>query len=357
MQAQERLIVLLHSRMNYLGAVVGCLLAAMAGYLQAQDPEPANSRHALIVVGLTATDGYDQTCMEWARRLVEDLTKNWGFRPSELTLAWPYDGESEPDGAARVAATKPGLEEAIRRIASILSEEGRFYMFVFGSGSYDGREYKLNLKGPDLTGIEAKKLLEGIKSRRQAVFWGTSSSGEMVPLLSKEGRVVVSATHSGRERHDPRFPGYFLESLGEESVDTDKNRRISWLEAYLAARTKTDQSFKNEGHLATEHPLLEDSGDGKGQGLPSEENGEGVLAAVTYFRRMEAAGKAAESNSRYRQLVNRRDQIESAIQQLKGRRQELATAGYEKQMEELLVTLARVSAQIRSLEAEPKKPF
>ena len=85
-------------------------------------------------------------------------------------------------------------------------------------------------------------------ARRGIVFVNTaSSSGEFLKGLAGPGRTIVTATRTGGERNETRFPGFFVEAFTGDGADRDRNGRISVQEAFEYARTKVQQTFEQEG--------------------------------------------------------------------------------------------------------------
>jgi hypothetical protein len=314
------------------------------------------SREAVIIVSLTANEDYQGQCEKWAGELAGDLVSRFGFSPSEIVLAGADTISEIPSGIARIAATKVEIETILKGYAKRPGSETDFYLFVFGSGSFDGREYKLNLKGPDLSGAEVKVLLDAIPRHRQIMFWGTSCSGELLKLLGSKNRLVLAATRSGGERNDPRFPGFFLEGFRSPDSDTDKDSRVSWLEAYQSAKNKTEESYKSEGHIATEHPVFDDDGDGEWHPIVGDNKGDGSIAAGVYFESAKAGIAQVKQNPALAALRRDRDQLEAQIRELRIQKSEMKSEDYERKLEELLLKLARISSEIRKLESAPVKP-
>ena len=174
-------------------------------------------------------------------------------------------------------------------------------------------------------------------------------------MISKN-RLLLTATRSGSERNDPRFPGFFLESLRSADSDTDKDSRISWLEAYQSARSKTEESFKAEGHMATEHPVFDDDGDGEWRPLQDDNKGDGLLATAIYFAVAKPGMGQGKLNPATLALTREREQLEAAVTALRSRKADMKTEEYDRKLEELLIRLARISSDIRKLEAAPVKP-
>ena len=79
----------------------------------------------------------------------------------------------------------------------------------------------------------------------------------------------------------PCFPEFFVGAFREPSSDRDKNGRISVWEAFAHASGEVRRWYQQQGRLATERPMLDDSGDGAG----TEADGggaDGALAASLY---------------------------------------------------------------------------
>ena len=74
----------------------------------------------------------------------------------------------------------------------------------------------------------------------------------------------MTATRTGAEQFATLFGGYFVDALAGDAADADKNRRISVLEAFNAAKIDVARAYEKQGIMITEHPLLEDGGDGEG---------------------------------------------------------------------------------------------
>ena len=116
---------------------------------------------------------------------------------------------------------------------------------------------------------------------KQIVFVNTTSaSGPFDEGLSAPGRTIVTATRNGAEQFATLFGGYFVDALTSEKADSDKNKRISVLEAFQYAKTETARAYEREGFLSTEHALLDDDGDKEGTQDPSATAKDGKVAAV-----------------------------------------------------------------------------
>src|SRR5690606_10725418 len=72
-------------------------------------------------------------------------------------------------------------------------------VFLIGHGTYDGEHYKVNLKGPDITGAEFAELLNSVPTRSQLVMNATSASGAILEPWAADSRTLITATRSGNE--------------------------------------------------------------------------------------------------------------------------------------------------------------
>jgi hypothetical protein len=220
---------------------------------------------------------------------------------------------------------------------------------LIGHGTYDGLEYKFNIPGPDLTGAELAVLMDHVPATRQLVVNTTSSSGASIEFLRKPNRIVIAATKTGTEKNATVFARYWAEALREPAADLDKNESVSALEAFHYAQRKTKEFFDTQKRLATEHCVLEDTGKGMGEAPPGNgpnlETGEGKLAAVFAVVRLGANAAAAKDPAK-KALLDQKEQVEQAIDELKYEKAGMADADYKKQLTRLLLQLATLQEAI-----------
>lgn len=245
-----------------------------------------------------------------------------------------------------------GREATADRIRSLLGDlsrriraEDAFVLVLIGHGSFDGHQYKFNIPGPDLTGEDLAALLNSIAATRQLVVNTTSASGASIPLLRRPGRIVITATRSGFEKNATVFARYFIEALRDPAADADKNDALTALEAYRYAAQKTARFYESQRRLATEHALLEDTGEGEGTRSPDPAAGAGRLAAAFVLLRSGQAQAAARDPAR-RALLARKEQLEQEIDLLKYRKAAMDAAEYRKRLTALLIELARVNEEL-----------
>ncbi|WP_435011489.1 hypothetical protein P12x_002801 [Tundrisphaera lichenicola] len=289
----------------------------------------------IIVVGAPGSADYEPEFRRWA-----DL---WQAASSKAGADSIRIGEAKDDPAS----TGNDRDRLRSALAEHASGTAPLWLVLIGHGSFDGREAKFNLRGPDVSEVELAGWLESVK-RPIAVLDCSSSSGPFLSKLSGEGRVVVAATRSGNESNFARFGQYLAESIADPRADLDKDGQVSLLEAYLAASSRTEEFYKSKSRLSTEHALLDDNGDKLG--TPADWF-RGVRATKRAKDGAPADGLRAHQwhlvpSDRERALppeVRRdRDRIELAIAALRDEKPRLAEDDYYARLEALMVELARL---------------
>lgn len=221
------------------------------------------------------------------------------------------------------------------------------WLALVGHGTFDGKEARFNLRGPDLSHTELAAWLRPFQ-RPLVVINCASASAPFLKSLSGPNRVVITATRSGNEMNFTRFGEHFARALAGAGSDLDKDGQVSLLEAFLLASRNVAEFYQAEGRLLTEHALLDDNGDG--QGTPAD-----------WFRGVRAIRQAKDGASldgaRANQLClvlsreeqalpadvrTRRDELELSVARLREAKSKLADAEYYRQLEAILLELARL---------------
>ena len=221
------------------------------------------------------------------------------------------------------------------------------WVVLIGHGTYDGKEAKFNLRGPDLSATE---LAEWLKSFRRplVVINGASSSSPFLNKLSAPGRVIVTATRSGHEENFARFGKFMTESIADPVADLDKDGQTSVLEAFIMASRRVSEFYETEGRLTTEHALLDDNGDSLG-------------TAADFFRGVRAVKKPAgggtvdgvrahqihlvrsdEEQQLSPGIRERRDELEMSVARLRETKDSLPRDEYYRRLEQLMLELAKL---------------
>jgi hypothetical protein len=298
---------------------------------------PDRNKHAIIINGASGEEAYAKQFAKWTAQLRTALTERFGFAEDRIKLL----SETPPAGGLR--ATADEVKRTFAGLRGELNADSSILIFLIGHGSFDGREAKFNLVGPDLSAADYNNLFSALPTRRLVIFNMASASGEFIKPLSAKGRIVITATRNGQEQNATRFTEFFIAALGATDADIDQDGHISVLETFVYANRLTAEFYGRSGRLATEHALLEDNGDGVGH--DKAEAGDGLLARATYLDSYTVAQAAA--NAATAQLLRERSRLEGEVEQLIARKRELSEAEYEKQLEKLFVELAKVNRAIK----------
>jgi hypothetical protein len=318
---------------NLTAACLTALILSDAQSLNADSPVQTNSQPTVIlVVGAPGEDAYGEQFGQWA--------KIWEKACSEAKAK-----------AVIVGMDKDPAESDHGRLKKILDAEAKaslaeLWLVLLGHGTFDGKDAKFNLRGPDLSAVECAEWLRF--HRPLVVINCASASGPFLNALSGPGRVVITATRSGFEQNYAHFGEFLASAMADPAADLDKDGQVSVLEAFLTGSNRAAEFYKNEGRLATEHALLDDNGDGKG--TPAD-----------WFRGIRATKKAAEGSSvdglrahqihliRSRQELElpaeiraERDKIELEIAKLRDLKERIPADDYYRQLEPLMIGLALV---------------
>jgi hypothetical protein len=311
-----------------LKAFILSLLVASAA--SAQKPVHADlNKTAVIINGAGGEAAYGKQFEEWSTALQVTLADRFGFATQQIKVL--------PNASAE------DVKRIFGSLRSELQPDNVLFVFLIGHGSFDGKESKFNLVGPDLSASDYNALLAALPTRRVVVFNMSSASGEFAKSLSAKGRVVITATRNGQETNATRFPGFLIAALKATDADTDQDGHISVLETFVYANRLTADFYTRAGRLATEHALLEDNGDGVGH--EKAEAGEGLLARATYLDSLsvdEAAATAATTK-----LLRERTRLEGEIEQLIARKRGMPEVEYEATLERLFIELAKVNRSIK----------
>ena len=290
-----------------------------------------------IVVGAQGTSEYGAEFQRWAKLWQEAAAKG--------------KAECVTIGAGAAGAAGQGTDRD--RLRALVSERGSagnrepLWIVLIGHGSFDGREAKFNLRGPDVSDVELAQWLASVQ-RPIAVINCASASGPFLPRLSGPNRIVISATRSGDEQNFARFGQYLAESIADAKADLDKDGQVSLLEAFLMASRRAEEFYKTRSRLATEHALLDDNGDKLG--TPPD-----WFRGVRAIRRAKDGAAADGLRAHQLHLVpsdreqrlpvdvrRRRDRLELDIAALRDQKSKLKADDYYKRLETLMVELAKL---------------
>ncbi|RYD33648.1 MAG: hypothetical protein EOP86_12900 [Verrucomicrobiaceae bacterium] len=260
--------------------------------------------------------------------------------------------EGSPAAAADPKDTKADEKTAhgtLKKALTALPPEGpgEIWIVMMGHGTWDGKEARFNLEGPDVSATELAEWLKPV--RRPLVVINTAScSAPFLNALAGADRIVITAVRSGSEKNYTRFGEYLAASLTDPAADYDQDKQWSLLEWFLSAAARTAEFYKTEGRIATEHALIDDNGDGKG--TPAEWF-QGLRAVKKTRDAMPLDGAAAQRlwlvpDDGARRLtpdqLAERGRLETEIAALRARKSSLKEDDYYQLLETLMRRLAAV---------------
>jgi Peptidase C13 family len=278
----------------------------------------------VTVAGLGGEQEYEQRFTGWAKE-IEQILKNEPNAKIETLMG--------------AQATRANIQARLTDIAKQAKADDNVILFMIGHGSFDEGGYKFNLPGPDVTGADLSAWLDKIPAH-VAVINMTSASGGIIAGVQKPRRVVVTATKSGTEKNATVFARYFIEALRDPAADADKNEIITALEAFRYAEAKTAKFYEENKRIATEHPLMEDTGKGDGVKAPAVDNGEGLIAGRFALLHTGSAAAVAKDPEKQK-LLKEKEDIEAKIDDLKYRKAAISLQDYRQELQKLLVDLAK----------------
>ncbi len=116
----------------------------------------------VTVAGLGGESEYEQRFAAWAKDLDKVLKAEPGAKVETLSGA---------------EATKANIEAKLRTIAGQAKADDQVVLMLIGHGTWDDRDYKFALPGPDISAAELATLLDRIQARELVVDMTTSSGG------------------------------------------------------------------------------------------------------------------------------------------------------------------------------------
>ena len=307
-------------------------------------------QYGLVIAGIGGEKKYVDRNLDWARGFRDVLTAEYGFSEDRLILL--VEDAAAVGGPPAAKSTLAQIRRAVADLAALVRPVDDLFILLIGHGSATDGGARLNIPGPDLTADMLRDALGEVGGRYTVVVNGASASAPFIEALSGPGRVIVTATKSSGERLSTVFPEHLLAALEGEAGDLDRDGRVSVLESFVYAKNKTAEWYAGQGLLATEHPLLDDNGDGRGTREPGPGGTDGMLAGRVYFGRSQAAALTTGSPEE-KALRAGMEELRWMIDELKSRKDRLDPEEYAARMEELLIELARATRQLRTLEEHP----
>ena len=313
-------------------AFAACLLVSTGASSAA-----AADRYALVVTGASGGPQYAQKYENWRTSFVTTLVSTFGYPVDRVIVL----GEDAGGGVRK--STRENVRAALASLQRRAAKDDVVLIMLMGHGTVlDDDGAKFNLVGPDLTADEWLNLVKPLAGR--VVFINTTGgSFPFLRTLSGRGRIVLTATDGAAQQFETIFPEFFTKAFDETGADLDKNDRVSIWEAFTYASARVHDWFDTLGQLATERPLLDDTGDGVGAEAGNAGR-DGALAQVTYLQ-PEAVIPTKRGGGG---SAKRRAELEAAIDTLRANKAGVTLEQYDLQLEKLLLELAQIERQIRA---------
>jgi len=338
----------------------GCLFFISLASAQQREyflSKPTVQKYAVILAGAAAEEKYEDQIHSWALRLHDILTFDYGYGPGQIVLLM---GQADPDDA-RISGScrREIIQDKLRALREVLQPGDQVFFFLLGHGTGNEEEAKFVITGPDITGQEFASILETLSEQDVVLVNTTNSSFPFCTALTGPGRVIVSATRSRAEKYDTIFAKYFIAALDGHAGDRDKNRRVSIWEAFGFAAKNVKKWYADQNRIPTEHAVLDDNGDGIFSINPNPVKDDGRLAEIAYFDLIPAESTGDEipagvDVTLMRDLTAKARELERSVFLLRNRKAELPQESYQKEMEVLLIELARISRKLRNMTQAPE---
>ncbi len=292
----------------------------------------AADQQVIVVIGAEGTSEYGQMFDQWADQ--------WEAAATTGGALFEIIGRGEGGD---------DLQQLQKKVASSIGTPSTepLWLVLIGHGTFDGRTPRFNLRGPDLSAGAAAEMLASAE-RPVAIINCSSCSAPFINALSAPNRIVMTGTKDGGEIQFTRFGGFLADAIGKLEADIDRDGQTSLLEGWLFAARRTEEFYKSDGRLATEHSLLDDSGDGKGTraelfegvrlkpNVKDQETPDGKLSRRWHLIRSDA------ERSLTAEQRTQRDQLEETLEKLREQKSELLEPDYLRELEKILIPLAQL---------------
>ena len=299
----------------------------------------AAERYALVVTGASGGPQYAERYDEWRSSFAQLLQGKLGYPEDHVLLL------AEEEYAGTQKATRENVRSAIADIRKRAAKDDVVLVVLVGHGSgADSGEGKFNLVGPDLSAREWADLLKPMPGR--LVFINAASgSFPFIQELSAKNHIVITANDSGAQTYETVLPQFLIQAFSDDSSDLDKNGKVSVWEAFAFVSARVKGWFDQRSQLATEHPMLDDDGDGTGR-LVDDQSADGMLARVTYLQNDLPITETGDPERTA--LLRRKVDLTTQLEELRARKETMLPEDYENALEKILLELARIDRSLKS---------
>jgi hypothetical protein len=221
------------------------------------------------------------------------------------------------------------------------------WVVYIGHGTYNRRNAFLNLNGPDLS---AKELAEWVPTMNRTLIFvhGGSASSPFLKELSGSNRILISATRNPDEINYTRFGEYFAEIISTTDGDIDQDGQTSLLEAFLTTADRVEGFYTENGRLASEHSLIDDTGDALGtppdwfRGIRVTKRAKGGQTPDGFRAHQIALIPSELEKNLPPEQRQQRDALEAELETVRKRKDRLAEDDYYGMLEAILLKLSEI---------------
>jgi hypothetical protein len=316
--------------------ILSLLISLIFLAVQGEPPAAADAASGPTIVLVTGAEGTAEFGEQFAK-----WTGRWKKAAEQSSAQLTTIGQEKESDKTDKERLRVHLESVEK------SGPQPLWLVLIGHGTFDGREAKFNLRGPDISSHELAGWLKPYQ-RPLVVINCASASGPFLNHLAGKNRVVITSTRSGNEHNYARFGDHLSAAIVDPAADLDKDGQTSLLEAYLAASHRVEEFYKQEARLATEHALLDDNGDGLGtpagwfEGIRATRRAkEGAALDGSRAHQMHLLLSAREQ-AMPAELRARRDELELAVEAVRDKKSTMQEQEYYDKLEALFVELAEL---------------
>jgi hypothetical protein len=318
-------------RSSVTGRRLWVVVAAIGLVASSAAAQAGGATHVLLVTGLSGEPRFATAFHEAAASIFDAARSRWGVADSSL-IYLAEDPALDPT-RIRGKATRENFAAAFGTLARRSAPGDVVLVVLIGHGSGQGADSRLSLPGPDATAADVAVWLRPLAGRTVALVNAASGSGDFTSQLAGPGRVIVTATKTAFERNETTFADHFARALTGLAADTDRDGRVTLLEAFAYARKEVARGYESRNLLATEHAQLSDS----------------ALARTIAF-----GLEKRPADPRVAGLIDERRALEAQVDALRRRKETMDSLAYGQELERLLLAIAEKTAAIRA--AEEKRP-
>ena len=244
-------------------------------------PDTFAEDYALIIGGVGGEKSFYDEFWNAASGMRNLLIDEYGYAPERITFLFENDGEESDlvDGRS----TKTEIEGAFSDLQAQVQSGDRFLLFMVGHATKMAGGLKFNSPGRDISDIEWTALINQISAEQMVLIFGFPYSARIVPQVSKEGRTIITACSAREGYMRSGFGNIFINAFSDRAADADDSGAISLLEAFLYTQNRVKAWYENDGSVQSEHPHLDDNGDGIASRKALPNASDGTLAQSTYL--------------------------------------------------------------------------